>query len=814
MSEERLRLIAEMRDRLTPQLRRLKQVMESTGRVQAFRKLASEMGLAERAGYRLGFALGRGLRYSAIAAAGGIAATTAAAGAAGVAMVRLGKQSADAMDDQAAFAKQIGFTGDTLRTLEGVAKRYNVEQDSLRNGLQKFNVVYGQLKQGQGAFLGYLKKTDPALAGQMRQVGSTQEAYLLLFDAMSKISDPAKRAALAKAAGIGQQSLRFLADGSDDLKKTITEVLNLQGVLGPKAFDDAAAYGDAMDNIGLAWQGLRDRLTTQALPIAIPILQDLADFMANNREEISSGFRQIATDVGGAMRDLGKWVNSDKGREFFAGLWPELQKVGAAFRDIALSVKDLVGAIKDLGGWKAVIGAIIAYKALGGVPGLLKLGADAVPGGAKPGSGKKDTPTGLPIGGPMTQWFLYQLGKAGIEAVFDALPKPAMPEGYDPKTFDPLADLQDQLQKLVAPRITKDGTRTQLDPSLMERAQRSANAYRADPEGTRGRMGTQLYRRGDVETAAKTLAEVDAAIASLKENGGDKKFAERFAALVAQRNAIAARIEQERAADVGKKIGTSAADSFFDRVRTLFQTMSYQGGMGGMGGMGGGLQQAVYRPGSGGAQAIRAAYSGPAGEVPANMTAGADRAMRMLVSGGLSQAQAAAMAGNLQQESSFNPNSLNRKEGAHGIMQWRGQRWTNLQKFAAERGGNPNDFGTQLAFIRYELAHGPGLSPGQKRAARAFLAAGNIEDANRALHGFISYGDNTEPVRRNNARDILKRHQRQQSAPAAPAKLDGSASLDVRFHNAPAGTRVASRSTGLFREVNLDVGRSMRPALA
>ncbi len=116
MTDERLRLIAEMKDRLTPALRRLKTVMDSTGRTSTFQKLARDMSFAERAGYRLGFALGRSIRWGAIGAA-------ASAGAAGAAFVKFGKDVADALDDTAALAKQIGISGDALRTLQGVAKR-------------------------------------------------------------------------------------------------------------------------------------------------------------------------------------------------------------------------------------------------------------------------------------------------------------------------------------------------------------------------------------------------------------------------------------------------------------------------------------------------------------------------------------------------------------------------------------------------------------------------------------------------------------------------------------------------------------------
>jgi hypothetical protein len=70
---------------------------------------------------------------------------------------------------------------------------------------------------------------------------------------------------------------------------------------------------------------------------------------------------------------------------------------------------------------------------------------------------------------------------------------------------------------------------------------------------------------------------------------------------------------------------------------------------------------------------------------------------------GLTPAQAAGVAGNLQVESGFNPAALNRKEGAIGLAQWEGGRRTRLQQFAASRGTSETDLGTQIDYLIYEL---------------------------------------------------------------------------------------------------------------
>ncbi len=97
-----------------------------------------------------------------------------------------------------------------------------------------------------------------------------------------------------------------------------------------------------------------------------------------------------------------------------------------------------------------------------------------------------------------------------------------------------------------------------------------------------------------------------------------------------------------------------------------------------------------------------------------------------------------------------------------------------------------------------------------KAAARALLRARTIGEANAALKGFIRYGDDSANTRLRNGSQILRRHQEQ-----SRGKVEGSASVDIRFPNGvPAGTRVGASGKGIFRQVNLDTGRAMKPALA
>lgn len=120
-----------------------------------------------------------------------------------------------------------------------------------------------------------------------------------------------------------------------------------------------------------------------------------------------------------------------------------------------------------------------------------------------------------------------------------------------------------------------------------------------------------------------------------------------------------------------------------------------------------------------------------------------------LIQRGYSPVQAAALAGHAVQESGGNPGAVNPKEDAHGLLQWRLDRWQNLQNFAKERGVDPSDPNLQLDFIGKEMA-GP-----EARAGAKFTAAPDLPSASAALKSYIRFGDNSAPTRLANAQGIL-----------------------------------------------------------
>ena len=74
------------------------------------------------------------------------------------------------------------------------------------------------------------------------------------------------------------------------------------------------------------------------------------------------------------------------------------------------------------------------------------------------------------------------------------------------------------------------------------------------------------------------------------------------------------------------------------------------------------------------------------------------------VAKGLSPAQAAGIIGNLMQESSVNPASVQAGGPGRGIAQWSvGQRWQGVLQLAASQNQSPLDLHVQLDYLWQEL---------------------------------------------------------------------------------------------------------------
>lgn len=150
---------------------------------------------------------------------------------------------------------------------------------------------------------------------------------------------------------------------------------------------------------------------------------------------------------------------------------------------------------------------------------------------------------------------------------------------------------------------------------------------------------------------------------------------------------------------------------------------------------------------------------------------------------GFGPAQAAVMAGNAQQESSFNPAAWNAASQAGGLFQWRGSRLSALQGYAAAQGKDISDPDTQMDFAVHEMA-GP-----EAGNVKSFLAATDVPTANAAFKRYLRYGPTEDGNRLGYSMAFAGTPKATTKAAPAP---DVGGQLDAIFDAPPAETPAAA----------------------
>lgn len=169
--------------------------------------------------------------------------------------------------------------------------------------------------------------------------------------------------------------------------------------------------------------------------------------------------------------------------------------------------------------------------------------------------------------------------------------------------------------------------------------------------------------------------------------------------------------------------------------------------------------------------------------------------VRELVNRGYTPVQAAALTGHAIQESGIDPTNVNPKEDAHGILQWRLDRWDNLKKFAADRGTSPTDIGTQLDYIGKEM-NGP-----EARAGRGFMAATDVDSASAALKPYIRFGDDSANTRLQNARGLLGQAPSNSQPPSSSSASGGSGTASTPVAPTAPDTSIADALTAIPKQI-------------
>jgi hypothetical protein len=314
--------------------RRVRAELEGVGEAGArgFGRLSREMELANT---RLaGFARRAGIA---------LAAVTAAAAAAGVAMVRSGLANIDA---QAKLAQSMRTTVESIQTLTWAGELAGVSMGQIEQATQRLTSRLSEAASGSGAAVGALRRLN--LTAAELQALPLDRRIAAIQDALARYVPEAERAAVASDLFGDRAALAFLRIDSATLRDAARDVQDFGVAVSAADAAQIERTGDAIARLSLIWTGLVNRLTVAVAPALETVATRLAD-MARATGPIGQAITALFENFGRLATYAATFAT------VMAGRWV------AGMAAAALSVRGLATALVFLRGAliRTGIGALI-----------------------------------------------------------------------------------------------------------------------------------------------------------------------------------------------------------------------------------------------------------------------------------------------------------------------------------------------------------------------------------------------------------------------------------------------------------------------
>jgi phage-related protein len=340
--ETTLSIVLRTVDRATAGINAInKRIDAATKPIRDFRKALGE--LREKSGID---EIGAGFRGVGNALTGILGKVAMIGGAVGVAVAGVFSLVSE-FDDLGDKAEAIGVGVDFLAQMRHAAELSGASVEQLDGGLQGFVKSLGQARAGTGRMAAFLGKVSPVLLQQLKATKSNAEAVDLLADAMAKLEDPAKKAALAQAT-VGDAALApLLAKGGKGVKALRDEYAKANPDV-VKAAEAAAQVADAQARLKAATDGVKSALVTGLAPALKIIVDRLSKFFTENRERIAEWAKDLGEKLPAAFDSLVDGIKGAIG--FLTPFFNSTTKIKIAIGAlIAVMVGPLISAVASLG---------------------------------------------------------------------------------------------------------------------------------------------------------------------------------------------------------------------------------------------------------------------------------------------------------------------------------------------------------------------------------------------------------------------------------------------------------------------------------
>lgn len=302
---------------------------------RGFGRLSAEMELANAR-------LGSFARKAGIA----LAAVTAAAAAAGVAMVRSGLDMIGAQADMAASLKT---TVESLQVLTWAGELAGVSMGEIEQATKKLTTRLSEAAAGSGSAVGALQRLN--LTAAELQALPLDQRIVAIQDALARYVPEAERAAVASDLFGDRAALAFLRIDSATLREAAQDVQDFGVAVSATDAAQIERTGDAIAKLSLIWLGLTNRLTAAVAPALETVVNALAD-MARGTGPIGGAITAVFDNLARLATYAATFA------AFMAGRWVAGLAVAAlSVRGLATALVFLRGALIRTGIGALIVGA-------------------------------------------------------------------------------------------------------------------------------------------------------------------------------------------------------------------------------------------------------------------------------------------------------------------------------------------------------------------------------------------------------------------------------------------------------------------------
>lgn len=205
-------------------------------------------------------------------------------------------------------ALKTGVAADQLARLHFAAQITGTDAGALDHGLERLNRTIGDTVSGKNQEMALMfSRLHISLRDSEGKIRSGGQVLGDLAEAVKRNKEsPVILAEIAKAMGArsGAELLPLLRQGKDGLAALGAEAEHFGLVMSAEGVANAKEFDDSLKKVGFSVQGLSNAIGEKLFPILRPMLTDMADWIAANRQVIATKITGMVSTLGEVLRSI------------------------------------------------------------------------------------------------------------------------------------------------------------------------------------------------------------------------------------------------------------------------------------------------------------------------------------------------------------------------------------------------------------------------------------------------------------------------------------------------------------------------------